>query len=414
MSEKLFNSLKKILGFNVEYVFRSGFWLAVDQVISASLSIGLTVAFANLLPQATYGTYRYVLSIFGMLTITTLPNMNIAVSTYVAKGSEGFLFKALKTRVKWGLIGAVSSFVIGFFYYFSGAQELGLAFIMIGVFIPVMDSFNIYEAFLTGKKLFKAQAIRMVSVRIISALSLVVALLLSDNLYVILLAFFLPYCVARPIIFAGTVKKFQPNQEINENVISYGKHLSVIQIMNVVINYLDNVLIFHLLGPISLAVYTIAMAPIKKFQQIFSIIPTLALPKFSTTSIENLKKSLLKKMIRIAFISILGIFIYVIVAPLIFKLALPQYQESIFYSQLLSLVLLTLPFSLIYTVFQSHALKKKLYEYNIAIRIIQITLTVTLIPLFGIIGAVWARIAFQLIAAIVLVILFRKSEKKDI
>ena len=90
-----------------------------------------------------------------------------------------------------------------------------------------------------------------------------------------------------------------------------------------------------------------------------------------------------------------------------FNLFFPKYFESVFYSQLLSLLLLALPFSLIYTMFQSQALKSHLYRYNIAIRVFQLVLVIILVPLYGIVGAVFARIIFQVFSVAVLLVLFR-------
>ena len=182
--------------------------------------------------------------------------------------------------------------------------------------------------------------------------------------------------------------------------------------MNVAINYLDNLLIFNFLGAAPLAVYSVAYAPISKIQQLFSIIPKLALPKFAERSEEEIEKTLTKKILKIAGIIVLGAILYVVAAPFIFSIFFPKYGESVFYTQLLAVVLLASPFGLLYTFFQSHALKAKITKYNVAIRIIQLVSTLTLIPLLGILGAVIARIIFQFFSTIILIFLYRRIVKK--
>ena len=82
------------------YIAKGGFWVMFGQGMNAILSLGLLVAFANFLPKETYGTYRYILSIAGMLSIFTLTGMNSAVSRSVARGSIGILNQTVNYQLK--------------------------------------------------------------------------------------------------------------------------------------------------------------------------------------------------------------------------------------------------------------------------------------------------------------------------
>ena len=110
---------------------------------------------------------------------------------------------------------------------------------------------------------------------------------------------------------------------------------------------------------------------------------------------------------------LLGIAFYLLVAPFVFKLVFPLYPESINYSLLLIFLMIGTPFSLIYTFFQSQAMESKIVRYNGVIRAAQLILTVSLVPFFGILGAVFARICFQLVSIIALIILFLGNENRD-
>ncbi|MDD5547621.1 MAG: oligosaccharide flippase family protein [Candidatus Pacebacteria bacterium] len=393
-------------GVNMNYLIGGGFWLGLDQIFSAGTSMVLTVAFANLISQEAYGTYRYILSIFGILTIATLPNMNIAVLTSVARGFEN-LSKALKSRIEWGFIGTIAGFSLAGFYFYQGNNLLGYAFIIMAVFLPFTDSFNVFLAFFRGRKLFREQTLYSIIIKSVSAAALIATLFLTENLLIILLAFFIPYVLSRVFLYWLAVKKFSPNNEVDPNTISYGKNLSLLQFLGFVVNYLDNLLIFYYLGPISLAIYTMAMAPISKFQKAFSILPDLALPKFSERPAEEIKKYLIKRIFKLFIFIIPIVAVYILIAPMIFDFFLPKYHDSIFYTQLLSLVFLCLPFSLIYTFMQSKAMQKQLYIYNISIRIIQLILTVIFVGLYGVMGAVIARLIFQLAATSILFVIFK-------
>ncbi len=402
--------LQKFLKIDVAYLVREGFWLGLDQAVSIGVSFVLIYVFGNFLSQEVYGTYRYVLSVFSILTISTLPNMNIALTASVARGYEGSMYSALRQRISWGMIGACAGIFIALYYFLSGDFVLGISFLITAAAIPWMDSYNIFGAFLKGKKFFKIQAQYSIIVRAVSAFSIIAAVFYSKNIYIILLSFFLPYIVLHVSFFLLTMRQYSPNKSIEKDTIRYGKHLSAIQFLGVVINYLDSILIFHFLGPASLAVYSIATAPLSKIRQAFSIILELALPKFSERSTQEVHSILLQKIWRAVLLSLVGIGIYIVTIPVVFKLFLPLYAESIFYSQLAAITLLNLPFSFIYTFFQSKGFVNIIYRYNAYIRLFQILAVVILVPMYGILGAVMVSIIFQLFSISVLVYFFNRTK----
>ncbi len=411
---RMITRLSRLFGVDMGYIMRGGFWLGLDNVVSVVASTILTVVFANTIPKETYGSYRYILSVFGILSIATLPNMNLALSTAVAKGEDGIFKKALATRIRWGLVGGLVGIGLGVYQFAHQHLELGIAFAIMGIILPFMDSLNLYEGFLRGKKLFNIQSRYSIITRLVSTVVLIITLYQTSSVIYLLLAFFLPYIVMRLIFYRLTLRKF-PTSDIkgNESTLAYGKHLSVIQLLGVLVNYLDNVLIFHYLGAVPLAIYSIAMAPIKKIQQAFSVIPDLALPKFSARSIEETKRTLPRQIGKAFVVVISGAALYALLAPKIFSTFFAQYKDSVIYSQWLTLILLALPFSLLYTVFQAHARKKEIYIYNLSIRLSQLVLVVALVSTYGLWGAVSARIIFQFIAVIVAVLLFKRIKDTE-
>ena len=71
------------------YLAQGGFWIALGHIVNGLLAFSLIVAFANLLSKETYGIYRYILSIAGVLNIFVLSGMGTAISRSVASGNEG-------------------------------------------------------------------------------------------------------------------------------------------------------------------------------------------------------------------------------------------------------------------------------------------------------------------------------------
>ena len=124
----------------------------------------------------------------------------------------------------------------------------------------------------------------------------------------------------------------------------------------------------------------------------FKNIYTLALPKFAQSNYKENRRSILIKMLKLSLVVLPIIIIYILVAPYIFTWFFPQYLDSIFYSQIFSISLLTLPNVFPVAFLQSQKAQKKLYQYSIVSPIIQIITLFILIYFFDLMGIVMARI----------------------
>ncbi|PKM91837.1 hypothetical protein CVU82_01360 [Candidatus Falkowbacteria bacterium HGW-Falkowbacteria-1] len=388
---KLLKKSEKWTKTDMVYLAEGGFWLTLGQGVSSVSAFLLAIAFANLLPKETYGTYKYIMSIVSLLAIPTLTGMNTAIIQAVARGYEGSLISALKTKIKWGLLGGLLGLSLALYYYLQNNDTLAIAFLIVSVFIPFMDSILIYESYLNGKKNFKTLGRYTVFIRIISAITMVVTIFFTKNIYLIVSSYLLSNTLLRLILLKITLSKNKLNEKKDPNTISYGKHLSLMSILNIFSIYLDKLLIFHYLGASELAIYSIAIAPVEQMKGLIKNINALALPKFSATSTENLKTNLKPKILKMTLILAIMSFCYILIAPFAYRVFFPQYLESIFYSQLFSLSLVLIgPIMLLISAFQAKEKKMTLYQYNIIKPIIRIILLFVLINYFGITGIIFA------------------------
>ena len=127
------------------YLAKGGSWLTFGQIISTIAAFLSALAFANLLPRETYGTYKYILSIVSILTASTLSGINKALFRSIARGREGPFVPALKTKIKWGLLGGLASIVLAGYYYINGNITLTISFLIAAIFLPFMDSLTLQE-----------------------------------------------------------------------------------------------------------------------------------------------------------------------------------------------------------------------------------------------------------------------------
>lgn len=397
------------------YLAKGGSWLTLGQIVSSIASFLSAIAFANLLPQETYGTYKFVLSTVAILTIPTLKGINTAIGQAVTRGYEGSFPLAINTKIRWGLLGGLASLGLSGYYFINGNITLTLCFLIAAVFLPFMDSFNIYIAFLQGKKLFDMSMRFTASARIISVGAIIFILFLTNNIFLILITYFISNTLSRFIILKIILKKFKLNKKEDSKTISYGKHLSLVGVVGSIASYLDRILIFHFLGPIEVATYSFAIALPEQIKGYFRNIPTLALPRLSKRSFEEINSVLYKRLLKLFIIGGLIAGTYILAAPFIFKIFFPKYLDSIFFSQIFTItIVLLVPTLLLGVIGQSKLTiipKRMLYWVNISPPIILIISLLLLIKPLGILGVVMARIIFSLVTFIITLIFWKKLKK---
>jgi O-antigen/teichoic acid export membrane protein len=402
--------LEKYTKTDMVYLAKGGFWLGIGQVLSTGMAFLLSIAFANLLPRETYGVYRYILSIASILTIPTLSGMDSAVTRAVAQGFEGSLVDALKTKLKWGLFTTLAGVGLGLYYFVSGNNTLAIGFVTISVFIPLWESFDIYSSFLNGKKLFNKYTQYYGSIQIISGLCVFASLLFTKNVLAILTAYYLVNTAIRIIFFRQIIKTFHPNNNIDPDTISYGKHLSFIDIIGTFLGQLDKILLFHYLGAGNLALYSVSIAPSENIKGMLKNIHSLALPKFANRDKEEVKRGLIYKIFQLGIFVGLITIAYIILAPYFFHFLFPKYIDGIKYSQILSLSLIgTSISSLLYTYLEAHQIKKSLYKFNIYSNIVNFVILVPFVYYWGILGAIVARVIIRISSCFILFFMIKNN-----
>ncbi len=408
---KLYNLLRKSEKYtktDMVYLVKGGFWLTLGQVVSSLAAFLLAIAFANLLPKETYGTYKYILSLFGLLAIPTLSGMGTAVTRAVAQGYDGSFLPALKLKIKWGLLGGLASVGLAGYYYFNNNTELTLAFLITAIFIPFMDSFGLYGSLLQGKKKFDVASKYGMWIKIIASISIFITIYFTKNLFAILFIYLASYSLLR-LLFLKLSLKFIDNKKEDPGTISYGKHLSLMGIIGLIASQIDKILVFHFVGAAQLAIYSIAIAMPEQIKGVLKNINSLAFPKFAEKKQVETKKTLQQKIQRLFVMLIIIIIIYWLLAPFIFKLFFPQYLDSILYSQIFSLGLLFFPLSLFYTYIQAQKQIKLQYKLNIIGNILYILILIIAIIIFkNLIALIIARVFIRLITQLINFYFYKK------
>jgi len=374
----------------MRYLARGGFWLGISRGISSLSSFILALLFANLLPKEIYGTYTYILSIAALLSIPTLSGVGTALIRSVAKGNDGDVKVCFYEKLKFGAIASLASITVGVYYLIRGNVDFGISFILIAIFIPFLEALSLYSSILTGKKLFKEITYYGAMSQLIIVVSMALTIFFTHNIFLIVLAYYIPRIASR-FIFYSISKKFITHPEKKDHkTVSWGRHLTALELVGNVSSQVDRIILFQFLGPASVATYSFSIAPITHIQAMLKNLLTLALPKFSEQEFHQIQNTLPRKLL-IFLIGLIAISIgYVFFAPYFFAIFFPQYLDAVPYSQVAAIVLLFFPQKLISTALTAHARKKALYVSNIVSSSLKVGGLLIFIPFFGIWGAIYS------------------------
>jgi O-antigen/teichoic acid export membrane protein len=410
---KLYTLLRKSEKYtktDMTYVVKGGFWLTVGQIFTSLSSLILSIVFANFLSKDIFGTYKYILSVVSILSIASLSGIDTAVTQAVARGNEGSFKDGLKSKIKWGYLGSIAGIILAIYYYFQSNFIISFSFLIASIFIPFLNSLNLYGAYLNGKKNFKSYTLYNSIWSIVGPTALtILTVFLTKNIFILIAMYFLSNTAFNAFFYLYTLKQYPPNNKKEESGLLFAKHLSFIDFFNTFFAQLDKILVFHYLGAIELATYTIAVAPTDQLKNIFKNINVMALPRFATRTKENMRANIFNKLLKLGIIVSLSVIFYIIIAPFLFKIIFPKYIVSIFYSQIMavSVIAATLT-AFLDTVFRAHSMKKEIYHFNIYGNTINLILLPILIYYHGLMGAVVARLIGRFLIFLVATQLVKK------
>lgn len=389
---RLLNKASVFFGIDLAYVLKGGSFLTLGNFAAVFSNFILAFFFARILPKEVFGTYSYILAWISVLGIFALPGMDRAIIQSVSNGFESSLVLGLKKKIRYGSLGTLAALILGAYYFYNGNQILAWAFFISAVFIPFVNSFQLYNAFLLGKKEFKTQTLYLILSQLVIALTLITAIFLTQNIVYLVSIYLLANLIPSLIFFFRIRLIAKLTGPEDQGITSFAKHLSLINVVSTIASYLDQFLAFHFLGPANLATYTFAIAPPEQIKGLFQGIPDLALPKFSQRSEEDLKKTIKRKSFILFVFAGLIVGIYILLAPWFYKIFFPRYLGSVFLSQIFALSMLNTPATFIIPALTAHKKIKKLYWFNIVSPIFQISVMTILTPVYGLIGLILARV----------------------
>lgn len=321
------------------YLAKGGFWLTGSQVALSLLSFVSSIAFANLLLPEIYGTYKYLISLAAILSALSFSGLSTALIRSVAKGYEGDFIKAFWLNIRWSIIINFVGGLGAIYYFLNGNNLLALGILAAGTISPLIDSAELYNSFLVGRKNFRLLAILKFIRSLVTSSVLITSLFLTDNPLLLAIIFFGINAVTTLYLFYYVYRKLRPNKEVDSKMVGLAKHTSIMNSLAVFSDSFDNILVFHYLGPIQLAVYNFALAIPNQLGGFVKTINTLALPKFANQDKDVFQQTMFKKSIPVFLSGLVVALAYILISPFIFKSFFPQYLSSLPYTQVYAAIL---------------------------------------------------------------------------
>lgn len=406
--------LQKLLGIDLRYVIKHGGVVSLSHAIGTGLGFVVTYLLANFVDQTTYGQYKYIVSIAGVLGACTLNGAASAVLQSVSKGYEGSLKIETRNYMVWSTPALILAIILGTYYIVMDDPVLGSAIILMTVINYIQNIYLLHVSFLNGKKDFTRLATNQIINASVVALAIFgITMLEMTHVIVIILAYHGSQMLFQIWAHRKTLKRHTPQPEVLETETHLSRHLSLGNMVVIVSEFIDKILIFQLLGPQKLALYAFSVGIPDQMRSINKVIKAILIPKLNTKTNPELSASVHTHTRTYVLITVLITILFAFLATPIYKLLFPQYVAAAPYASFYMLMLPIIAFGMLHgEALQIKGMIKEIYFIRFLEPISKIALLVICIPHFGIAGAIGAILTAKSIAIGLQIFFFLRSEKK--
>ncbi|MFO0765098.1 MAG: oligosaccharide flippase family protein [Patescibacteria group bacterium] len=399
-----FQKLEQKLKINVRQHAKNSSLLAAGSFVASLMGLAISVVYANFLSKETYGEYRYVLGLLNVFNSFSLTGMNVAVAQAVARGFDGVLMASIKYQLKWAIPHTLGGLVAAGVFYCRGDMTAAVCLALIAIIVPVSNAFNTYTAFLQGRKAFTAFSASTVVQSIAVYSSIAVAVFASRHVVWVTLANIGATLAVALIMHAWTLWRFKPGTSTDQNAITYGRNVSLLWGIRMAAEQIDTFLIHGFLGPVALATYAVITTVPERLKGYIKIAPLVVLPNHANRTLADIVPPLRKKL-ALMTLALAGISAaYALLCPLLFGWIYPLYQNAVPLAQLYGITFIfglsTIPLTILFSQQESKVLSNVLIGSSIAQGIIM----ALGLWLGGLMGAIAAKLVFQLLQTVTMIV----------
>lgn len=369
------------------------FWSNLNQIVTTGCGLVGSVIFARFAKKELYGQYLFVLAIFGLFSIISIPGVRAVIFKAIAQGHDDVYSKATAFSFLWSLLGIPTLVAAGIFIYLFKTKILGASLIGCAVFFPFMTSLQTWMVFLKGRSNFSQLTVYTSIQLLTNLLAVTMAIIFTRNLILILLAYFLTNAGFN-IFYHFKVANSPRNNELASGWKRQSYALTIMELSTIIFGRVDTILIGTLLPIDQVAIYGLVMKSVDVlFEIIRSTMEGIAPNLFQS------KKITIRYFYKFFLLSFLiPLVLYPIIKYPILFLYSREYSEVI---NLSKVYLAAIPFyflNLVATYFMiKYELNKEINISRIVSLIAVVLLYIILIPLYGIWGGVISSILYFVI-----------------
>lgn len=396
------------LGLDLPYFIGNGFWVSIRLFFEILAGLALSVAFARLATQEMYGQYQFVLSVFALVSILSIPGLNTSIIKSAAEGKDGDYRSVVKTSFYWSFIGVPIIFLIGGYYYFIGSVSLGGAFMVAAIFFPFFYAPNTWYSFLQGKKRFDILAgFGIVQASVNAVATVGVVFLYRDSLIAVTLTYLVSYTFFNVLYYFSSLKYIENNKKDTEAV-PYGFFLTRLNIIGTVANNIDKILIGIFLSPAELAVYSVGMLFTNQVQSLSkSLLWVISVKAIQQRILDA--RSYIRMFVLGIIVTIVCLLSFQFIIPILFS---EKYSAAVFLSEISIVFFPFFVVSLLYDNENTFGVRKSVMLKNSIISpVLRIVLIIVALPLYGAVGLAFLS-GFRYVLSPVTLYLLNLFERK--
>lgn len=338
MKNKITSSIAAHLPHSFREIATHFSYLVTFRILNQIITLISFFFIIKYIPQEMVGHYHFVLSIIGLVSITSLPGLRQSLVQAIARKSGGFFKVALKYSLIGSTIGSLILFGFALYYYLNSNITMCLSFILAGLFNPATKGLFIWKNSLSGDERFKLLSVLESTNNLILSLCLMASVLFYNESYILLLLLALAIPSMQNFTMALIeYKKYKDETNKEEDLLEYGLKSSLYNSLSLISQEVDKLSIYNFVNASELAIYNVAAKIPAIFKLFISNIGNVITPKLA--KIPYYTKSLNKYFTLFsAFLLIFILLISFTILDDIFYMFIPEeYHSGLPYAQALLL-----------------------------------------------------------------------------
>lgn len=404
-------NIGKKIGLDLPYYLKSSFWVFAFQGIRILSALILSIIFARYASKEVFGNYSYILSILAILSIVSIPGLNLSMLRSIAKGYDGVYKKGVRLSFFWSLLGIPCLLLVGGYYYFFNVRIIGIGLLLSAIVFPFYYAPGFWAILLQAKQKFFRFAQYSGVKQVVSTVIIIGAILISKgNLLIILACYLLTWTFFNLYYYFKCLRNVK-NNRADKNWKITGYRVSMISFISYIYDYLDKIIIGLFFGPIPLAIYSIAVSITIQLRTLVKEGFKVVWPKIYRMKEQSIRKNI-KRLVILVFASSLvcSVIIILIIPYLLPLLFSDKYLPSVPFAQVYVMTIPLFSLMALLEVF-SYGLdmEKKVIKTRYVASAVNVILYLVLIPTMGLIGAIISSLVYYIINDIMLAHYLKKS-----